>query len=159
MRSTAFAAALCLSASAALAEPNRLAGSWVLVAYQITWGQEAPRDLFGARPQGRLIATPEGQMVLLVAAEDRRATPGGGDAERAALHKAMVAYTGRYRVEGGRMIVAVDTAWNKAWEGTEQARDFRFDGEGRLLLEARGTGVFDRPDTPWVARLTFVREP
>jgi Lipocalin-like domain len=97
-------------------------------------------------------------MVLLVAAQDRKATPGGGDAERAALHKAMVAYTGRWRLEGGRFIVAVDTSWNKAWEGTEQARDIRFDEQGRLLMEARGTGVFDRPDTPWVARLTFVRE-
>ena len=33
------------------------------------------------------------------------------------------------------------------------------DGHVRLLHErARGVGVFDRPDTPWVARLTFVRE-
>ena len=158
MRTIAVAAALGLLATTAAAEPSRVAGSWALAAYQITWGQDAPRDLFGARPQGRLIATPDGQMVLFVAAEDRRATPGGGDAERAALHKAMVAYTGRYRIEGGRMVVAVDTAWNKAWEGTEQARDFRFDDQGRLLLEARGVGVFDRPDTPWVARLTFVRE-
>ena len=102
------------------------------------------------------IATADGLWLALVTTEGRPVPK--TDEERAQALRSMIAYTGRYRIEGGRMVVAVDTAWNKAWEGTEQARDIRFDAEGRLLLEARGTGVFDRPDTPWVARPTFVRE-
>jgi hypothetical protein len=47
----------------------------------------------------------------------------------------MIAYTGRYRVEGGNVITKVEAAWNEAWVGTEQVRAVRFDGD-RLLLQS-----------------------
>jgi hypothetical protein len=36
----------------------------------------------------------------------------------------MTAYTGRFRVEGNRLITSVDAAWVPAREGTEQPRFF-----------------------------------
>jgi hypothetical protein len=80
----------------------------------------------------------------------------GRDAAAAALHRATIAYTGRYRVEGSRFVTLVDTAWNKEWKGTEQAREFRLDGD-RLFIEARGVGG-ERPGVPWVARLVWEHE-
>ena len=48
----------------------------------------------------------------------------------------MIAYTGRYRVEGGNVITKVEAAWNEAWVGGEQVRAIRFDGD-RLYSRAR----------------------
>jgi hypothetical protein len=48
-----------------------------------------------------------------------------GDAERVALHKSMLAYTGKYRIESSDFITVVDVSWNEDWNGTEQRRHFR----------------------------------
>ena len=34
-----------------------------------------------------------------------------GDAERAALHRSMLAYSGKYRVEGSDFVTTVDVSW------------------------------------------------
>ena len=43
------------------------------------------------------------------------------DAERIALFKTMYAYAGTYKLEGGKLIFAVDASWNQSWTGTDQA--------------------------------------
>jgi hypothetical protein len=69
----------------------------------------------------------------LTTAEARR--PGESDPERAALHKSMLAYTGKYRVEGEEFITTVDASWNEQWNGTEQRRRFKIDGD-KLFIES-----------------------
>ena len=76
----------------------------------------------GKRPKGYLVLTPEGRMIGILTSDTRK--PGLGDAERAELHKSMVAYSGRYRVEGDQFITTVDVSWNEAWNGTEQRRTY-----------------------------------
>ena len=49
----------------------------------------------------------------------------------------MIAYTGRYRVEDGKVITKVEIAWNEAWVGGEQVRFIRFEGDGRLTSKVR----------------------
>jgi len=46
----------------------------------------------------------------------------------------MIAYTGRWRVEGDRIVTRVEAAWQPAWVGTDQIRQFTFDGDDRLVL-------------------------
>ena len=57
------------------------------------------------------------------------ARPGGSlsvqGKEQAAAYRTMIAYTGKWRVEGNKFITKVDVAWNPAWVGTEQARFWR----------------------------------
>jgi hypothetical protein len=158
VKAPAFALAVLLGhaglAAAAEVDRDRLVGSWSLVAYQLAYEGEPPRDIFGDHPTGRIILTADGRMAAVVAAEGRK--PASNDAERAALMQATIAYTGRYRLEGSRFVTLVDTAWNKAWEGTEQARDFRLEGN-RLFIEARGIDPA-RPAVPWIARLIWERE-
>ena len=77
--------------------------------------------------------TPEGRAIVLTTAENRK--PGTGDAERAALHRSMLAYSGTYRIEGQDFITRVDVSWNEEWNGTEQRRHFRIDGD-RLFIES-----------------------
>jgi len=111
---------------------DTLIGNWKLVSWQvIVEGQ--PQDLFGPKPKGYFILTREGRAMTLTTAQSR--TAGDGEAERAALHKSMLAYTGRYRVDGDELVTTVDASWNEAWNGTEQRRRFRIEGN-RLIIES-----------------------
>ena len=78
-------------------------------------------------------------------------------AEAAALFNGMTAYTGRFRVEGERVVVAVDAAWHPAREGGDQVRSFELDGD-RLTLR---TGVQEHSQSPgrrFVGTFTWARE-
>lgn len=109
-----------------------LIGNWKLCSWQVVVDGEA-RDLFGSRPKGYLILTREGRSMAITTAERR--TAGENEAEHAALHRSMLAYTGRYRVEGDEFVTLVDASWNEAWNGTEQRRKFRLAGD-RLFIES-----------------------
>jgi hypothetical protein len=78
------------------ADGDDLVGTWKLVSWQVITDNGPPKNVFGAHPKGFLVLTREGRSIVLPTAEDRH--PGMGDAERAALHKSMIAYSGRYRV-------------------------------------------------------------
>jgi hypothetical protein len=45
----------------------------------------------------------------------------------------MIAYTGKFRLEGDKFITKVDVAWNEGWVGTEQVRFWRVE-EGKLHI-------------------------
>jgi hypothetical protein len=115
------------------ADNNSLVGTWKLVSWQVIPENGPPQDVFGAHPKGFLILTREGRSMVLTTAEKRQ--PGMGEAERAALHKSMLAYTGRYRVEGHDFITKVEVSWNEEWNGTEQRRHFRVEGN-KLFIES-----------------------
>jgi hypothetical protein len=113
---------------------RKIVGTWTLVsvAYEDTAsGERTP--VYGAHPKGVQIATTEGRWLALMTAQGRGVP--NSDGERAQALKTMIAYTGRYRVEDGRVITKVEAAWNEAWVGTEQIRDVRFDGD-RLFLQS-----------------------
>ncbi len=111
---------------------RRIVGTWSLmsVAYEDQATGERT-SVYGEHPKGIQIATSEGRWLALMTAEGR-VVP-NSDAERANALKTMIAYTGRYRVEGGNVITKVEAAWNEAWVGTEQVRAIRFEGETLLL--------------------------
>jgi len=113
---------------------RRIVGTWKLVsvAYEDqATGERTP--VYGEHPKGIQIATPEGRWLALMTAEGRGVP--NTDSERAQALKTMIAYTGRYRVEGGNVITKVEAAWIEAWVGGEQVRAVGFDGE-RLLLQS-----------------------
>jgi Lipocalin-like domain len=113
---------------------RQIVGTWALVSvvYEDTaTGERAP--VYGEHPRGIQIATPEGRWLALMTGEDRPIPK--TDADRVQALKTMIAYTGRYRVEGGQVITKVEAAWNEAWVGGEQVRNIRFDG-GRLYIES-----------------------
>ena len=66
-------------------------------------------------------------MMVLVTAKTRE--PGNTDEKLVALFRTAMAYTGRYRIEGDRVIIKVDSSWNEAWNGTEQERFYKLDGD------------------------------
>ena len=91
-------------------------GNWTLVSWKVV-SDDGEKDAFGAKPKGHLILTPQGRMMAITTAEDR--TPGDSDAARAALHRTMLSYTGKFRVEGNEFITTVGASWNEGWNGKE----------------------------------------
>jgi len=53
-------------------------------------------------------------------------------------------YTGRWSIDGEKLITQVDGAWDPSWVGTEQVRHCACDGR---TLSAR-TAPFDHPSFP-----------
>jgi hypothetical protein len=76
----------------------------------------------------------DGLWLALVTA-DNRPVPKTND-ERARALQTMISYSGRYRVEAGKVITKVEVAWNEAWVGGEQVRFVRFEGVVLLHIES-----------------------
>ena len=123
-----------------------LCGCWKLTAlameFQVSKRRETP---FGADPNGYLILTPEGRMMTLITAKGRQF--GQTDALLAGLFRSMMSYTGKYRVEGERFITCVDASWNEAWNGTEQERFFKIEGD-RLDIVSGWAPHLGLPEKP-----------
>lgn len=52
----------------------------------------------------------------------------------------MMAYSGKYRVEGeDKFITSVDLLWHPAWNGTEQTRFFKLDNDMLSITTAEQT--------------------
>jgi Lipocalin-like domain len=132
-----------------------LIGTWKLISWQVVVDGR-PQDLFGSRPKGYLILTQAGRSMALTTAQDR--TAGESDAARAGLHKTMLAYTGRYRVEGDEFITIVDASWNEAWNGTEQRRKFRIEDD-RLIIDSAPAPSILYPGTVDFRRIVWEKEP
>ena len=113
---------------------QQIVGAWTLVSVVYEDQQSKERTpVLGEHPRGRQIATADGRWLALVTAEGRPVPK--TEAERARALQTMIAYTGRYRVEGGKVVTKVEAAWNEAWVGGEQTRFIRFEGD-RLFIES-----------------------
>ncbi len=117
---------------------NPLVGTWKLVsAYWQLEGRDEHRNLYGDNPTGFAILTADGRMMAIITAANRQP-----DAGPAALFSGMMAYSGRYRLQGANSFVTdVDAAWHPNWVGTEQLRSFKQEGNTMSLM----TGVQDHP--------------
>jgi hypothetical protein len=135
MKTLALFLGLVLSAlPSSSADRIMLIGVWKLLSYQTEFQDGGPkRALFGEHPTGYIVFTSEGRMMAIIEAEGRKAP--STDADRAALLSSVIAYSGKYRVEGNRWITTVDTAWNPAWVGTDQVRSYELVGD-RLTVTA-----------------------
>lgn len=129
-------------------------GNWKLVSWKVVT-EEGTKDAFGPTPKGHLILIGEGRMMAITTAQDR--TPGETDAERAALHRSMLAYTGKFRVEGDEFITTVGASWNEGWNGKEQRRRFRLDGD-TLYIESAPAPSITSPGTVDFRRMIWQRE-
>jgi hypothetical protein len=113
---------------------QKIVGTWKLVS--VVYEDQATKErapVYGEHPRGIQIATPQGRWLALMTAESRPVPK--TDEERAQALKSMIAYTGRYRVENGKVITKVEAAWNEAWVGGEQVREIRIDGD-RLYIQS-----------------------
>jgi hypothetical protein len=106
----------------------KLVGNWRLV----SWVQEfqdggEPRPEYGKYPIGYIIFTPEGRMMALIEGEGRKGP--SNDQERAALLRSMIAYSGKYSLDGDKWTTRVDAAWHPDRRGSDQVRYFKVEGD------------------------------
>jgi Lipocalin-like domain len=150
-----FGVAVIIGTAAVADERHPLIGNWKLVSWQVIGDDGKPQDVFGTAPSGYLVITPEGRSIVLTTASGRK--PGTDETARAALQKSMLSYSGRYRVEGGDFITSVDISWNEEWNGTEQRRHYRIEGD-KLFIETAPAPSMVSPGKTDFRRLIWVRE-
>jgi hypothetical protein len=110
------------------ADPVPVVGTWKLVSFEREYQGSSEREYpMGKAPSGYILFLPEGRMAVVITGEGRKAPT--TDQDRAGLYNTLVAYTGRYRVEGDKWITTLDVSANPAWAGTEQTRSFRITGD------------------------------
>ena len=135
MRTLLCCALLLLNVAAHAADKDKIVGTWKLVSvvYEDAQNKELT-PVLGEHPRGYQIATPEGRWLALVTADGRPVPK--TDEDRAKALRTMIAYSGRYRIEDGKVITKVEVAWNEAWVGGEQVRYLRFEGDDLLHIES-----------------------
>lgn len=74
--------------------------------------------------------------VVLVGDRTKPTGPAPTDAEKIKLFSTLLAYSGKYVVEGDRIIHKIDVSWNEAWTGDEQIRFGRVEGDKLMITTA-----------------------
>jgi hypothetical protein len=114
---------------------SKLHGCWRLVSFETELQDSKERSQpWGSDPNGHLIFHPDGRMMVLVTAKGRE--PGTTDEKLAALFRTVMAYTGQCRIDEDKFITKIDSSWNEAWNGTEQERFYKLDGDTLVVKTA-----------------------
>ena len=108
-------------------------GAWKLVSYEVEIQTSGEIMLpMGKNPTGYVYFSPESRVWFVLTGDGRK--PAKTNDEKAALLDSLVAYSGKYRLEGDKWITSVEVAWNPAWIGTEQSRTYKVEGERLQVL-------------------------
>ena len=114
-----------------MAQSNSLVGTWKLVGFQFEFENQERRDAYD-KACGFLIITPNGRMAAILADNGRQLDDPAGS-----LFDRMMAYSGRYRIQGDDVfVVDVDVAWHPSWLGTEQTRLFKIEDDKLAIISA-----------------------
>jgi hypothetical protein len=141
----------------ALAEDTarQLAGSWKLTSWTIqVIGGEATEP-FGPNPKGRAVFASDGYVVFVIVGANRK--PAANDGESAALLKTLLAYTGKFTIDGDKFTTKVDMSGNELLTGQEQVRYFKLDGDKLSIRTAEQVSAV-YPGKSVVGTLTWERE-
>jgi hypothetical protein len=117
-------------------DTGKLIGTWKLVSAvseELATGQKT--NIYKGTPIGFITYGADGRVMTIIVDSPRK-KPSGAVAtavEAEALFRSMAAYAGTYTIEGNQVIHRPDVSWNETWTGTDQVREYKFDGE-RLIL-------------------------
>ena len=116
------------------AEPGKLIGAWKLVScFMEDVVTKERKPVWGDRPNGYIVLTSDGRWIVVQTAQGRKAPQ--TNEERSAAFQSMLAYSGKYRTDGNKIVIKVDIAWDESWNGTEQVRYYKIEGD-ELHIEA-----------------------
>jgi hypothetical protein len=111
-----------------------LVGTWKLKSCFMEDVETKERKaVWGERPNGTLILTAAGDWIVVQTSECRKAPQ--SDDDRCAAFRSLLAYSGKYRIDGQKILIDVEISWDESWTGTEQVRLFSLDGN-QLHIEA-----------------------
>jgi hypothetical protein len=140
------------------AVPTELFGTWKQLSgryVDVETGEERPG--LSTAPNGYVHFSRDGRMfnVTVDSARDKPAGPKPTAAEAEALYRTIIAYTGKFFVEGNKLYFDVDVSWNESWTGSRQMRSWELQGD-RLLISA--DIVNPMTGKPALHRLVFEKE-
>lgn len=122
--------------------PLDLVGRWDIVSWEQVY-DDGRRELpMGERLEGFIRYLPDGDMVCQIARVDRPKFVKGGqwnapDEEKARAYESMLAYSGRWRLDGDVITHSVQMSLFPNWIGGEQKRRVQVQADGTLALTAR----------------------
>jgi len=134
---------------------KQLVGSWRLTSWviQIVGGEAS--EPFGPNPKGRALITSDGYVAFIIVGANRK--PASNNDESAALLKSLLAYTGKFTIDGDKFTTHVDMSWNELLTGTAQPRFFKLEGDKLSLRTAEQVSAV-YPGKKVVGTLTWERE-
>src|SRR5215468_7074113 len=91
----------------------QLTGTWKLVSWSTKFDGGDAVEPYGPNPKGRLVLTPDGYWIIILTGANRK--PAKAIEEKAALLDSMIAYTGKFTVEGDTITTHVDTSSNEIY--------------------------------------------
>jgi Lipocalin-like domain len=133
-------------------EAKSVMGVWILrSAYLERTDTGEKIALYGDNPRGVLILHEGGRMAATI-------TPSLQAGDATPPRRSLLAYSGRYRIEGGnRFVTDVDIAWLPTWVGTPRRRNFMLkDGELHIVADPAPVEFLDGAIA--VGHLVWVRE-
>jgi hypothetical protein len=155
MRILALVAALVVWTGHAFAN-EALLGNWKLVSFYTEDTQTKQRvNAYGEHPTGAIGFTAAGRFFAFATADGRKAaqTP----EEQAAAYRTVIAYTGKWRVDGDKFITKVDVSANPALVGSEQVRYWRI-VDGKLHITTAPLPNPNVPGSTMIGTLVWDRE-
>ena len=117
---------------------KQLVGHWRLLSFTEQQADGQWVDALGPQAKGCISYWPTGHMQVLIGAIDRPRFSGEWssipNAEKASCLDRMVAYSGRFTIDGRRLLHHVDSCWIPNWEGRDLVRLPSFPTPEQLLL-------------------------
>jgi len=131
-------AALILQLAAFSQASSTFVGTWKLVSASTRTDTGQVTDTFGSDPKGFLTYTADGRMAVVITSSGRKPLSVNDPkaapvAERAEAFSTMVAYAGRYTLEGNKVIHHVEASWVPNQAGTDLTRFATLQGD-RIIL-------------------------
>jgi hypothetical protein len=119
-------------------------GTWKLLSYvreEIPSG--AKSDVLGPHPSGYINYGPDGRMMIIIVAGDRKKPAGSivTPEESQVLISSMLSYAGTYSVDSEAKTVThrVDVSWNESRTGETYVRNYQLDGDKLILTTSAST--------------------
>lgn len=130
-----------MSANAAAITVSDVLGRWNIISWLQLYDDGRQTAPLGEKLQGFIRYLEDGDMICMIARADRSNFVTGGqwdasDEEKGAAYNSMLAYAGRYRIEGNTIVHMVEHSLFPNWIGGEQRRLVRMTGDD-LFIEAR----------------------
>ena len=117
---------------------EQIVGHWRLLSFLEQRANGSWFDALGPNAPGCISYWPSGHMQVLIGANDRPRFRGEWsnipDRDKAACIDRMVAYSGRYSLQDGRVLHHVEMCWIPNWQGRDLIRKLSFPAADQLLL-------------------------
>ncbi|PHZ60204.1 hypothetical protein CRG86_002985 [Photobacterium leiognathi] len=124
-------------------------GAWDLLSFKhtvIETGVES--DIMGDTPCGRIIFTSDGFVSVFISKQGRE----DFNKDNEKLYKTMMAYMGKYTLDGDKCNFYIDRTWDPDWMDITLQRQIAFDGDTLIITTLPQIGIDGKLST---AKLTW----